>query len=694
MRPLPALALLLLGCPDPPPLGETDSDTDQVSPDDTDPPPASLRRTVVVTLDGTPTEGVVVVQGGVNRLHRTDAAGEVVMDIDLAAPGEAVVVASHPAARQAFVEVRPGAPEPLAIALETFSPTDNPDYVFQDPGTPDRRDTTLQCSHCHTSIGEDWFGSVHRSAASNDRVHDLYAGTVAALADAGSCEAAGGTWATGLGPGTGAPAERCYLGPGVLPELDPDCAPNCDGATAVTAGCADCHAPGIDGALGGRGLLEATGRSHDYGVHCDVCHKVAAVDPTDPTPGVGGRLRIHRPSEPAANPIAGPWEPIQFGPHHDSPNPRMGSVQRDHYESGLLCSGCHEYTQEALLPGATLDPARWPEGRLPVQSTFSEWQDPPFDGRIPCNACHMPPAPDRLNGADLQDLLGIVEPGVAAGWARPPGAVRQHTWLGPRTPGAEMLRVAASLDVEVLDDDRVLEVRVTTTNVGAGHRLPTGEPSRQVILHVAATCDGLPQPAVGGAAIPPWVGALDAQDADGDWLRWPEARVGETVRVLRRDGFRDEPRWGPFGDGTFTGEAAGLDRWEVVAVRTITAVDGDVVSLDGPLPSGERALRGPPLDPPVDGERARADAGAPGHAFARVLADPEGRTTVPHHRAVDVVSDNRLAPHAPVTTRHRFAPTCARPEVTATLTWRAHPWWLARAKRWENPARVMVEVRR
>ncbi len=121
-------------------------------------------------------------------------------------------------------------------------------------------------------------------------LQDLYAGVAAAWAgDAEACADAGGVLRVGKQPGTGDDVERCYVGTGVLPDLNPGCAETpCDGQAEAFGGCADCHAPGIDGALGGRDLLEARGVAHESGVHCDVCHKVESVHLDDPAPGVAG----------------------------------------------------------------------------------------------------------------------------------------------------------------------------------------------------------------------------------------------------------------------------------------------------------------------------------------------------------------------------------------------------------------------
>ncbi|MCA9572740.1 MAG: hypothetical protein KC656_33100, partial [Myxococcales bacterium] len=411
-----------------------------------------------------------------------------------------------------------------------------------------------------------------------------------------SCTAASGAWLEGVGPGTAAPASRCYLGSGVLPDLDPTCAPPCDTTASDTGGCADCHAPGIDGPLGGRSLLEATGLAFTEGVHCDVCHKSERVDLTAP-PGVAGALGILRPSEEPT--ITGvDWQPLTFGPLPDVPNPRMGAVPRDHFRTAELCAACHELTQGARIPGQALDGARWPDG-LPVLSTYSEWSEGPYAPQSPCQSCHMPPETRFRNAADLDADAVLID--AATGWPRAPGATRRHLWDGPRGDGP-LLGLAAALDLDTSVVDDVLTVDVTTTNVGAGHALPTGEPMRAVILVVEARCDGTPLVPTGGDVVPAFGGTLDARTAAEGWSTWPGARVGDRIRVVEVGGPRDYPGPLRFGDGGFPVGAKGLSVETYVGGSTVTAVDGDTVTLDVPLPAGDLAWRADGNGLPEDGE--------------------------------------------------------------------------------------------
>jgi hypothetical protein len=635
---------------------------------------------VLVHLDGEPSPDTVVMQGGAHATFRTGPDGRVTLPIDLDVPGQVWVVGSHPRARIRAVRVEPPVRQPLVVELLRFGP-DNPEYRFQDPGTPRRRNTTAQCSHCHRTIGDDWFRSQHQSAARNPRVHDLYAGT-AHIDDAGACAEAGGRWLDGRAPG-GGEAARCYLGAGVLPALNSDACRGPCPEPERTGACADCHAPGINGALGGRDLLEATEHAYEAGVHCDVCHRVEGIDPEGEA-GVAGWLQLHRPSEPASPSLgAGGLLPITFGPSHDSPNVRMGSVQRDHFRSGEICGGCHQLLQPVLVPGVEIDRARWPSGRLPVHTTYEEWRTGVLGEATRCPSCHMPPDPRVANGGDLQ-LFPLAEVGLQGGWYRPPGAVRRHVWVGPRTPAGRMLQLAAAVFVRSQVVDGRVEAEVTVRNVSGGHAIPTGEPMRAMLLTVEASCEDEALPAVGGDALPGWAGAVAVRTRGDDWSAWPEARPGDRVRVVEQtDGWHDYRGVAPFDD--WPPEAKGLPVVHVVGEAVVEAVEGGVARFDQPLPEGTHAYL-------VRGEEMLA--GAAGFAFARVMVDAGGRPMAPHFLAVDVASDNRLMAQQASTSSHVFRTRCPEPEVRATLRYRPAPLDLARERGWDVRDEVMAEVRR
>ncbi|TNE87225.1 MAG: hypothetical protein EP330_19060 [Deltaproteobacteria bacterium] len=642
---------------------------------------------LTVTVDDLPTEGVLVRQGGVDVDYMTDALGQVTVPIDWSQEGDIVLHGSHPEARIDALFVREAT---HTLALTRFDASDNEAYTYQDPGEPDGVNGSDKCGHCHVTQLADWGASPHASSASNPVVHDVFAGTAQAVSES-ACVSLGGQWLQGIGPGTGAPAMRCYLGGGALPDINPGCV-SCDATAADTAGCADCHAPGIDGPVGGHSLLDATGTAYDRGVHCDVCHRSEQLDLAEPA-GVA-RLGILRPSEPGGIGL-GEFLPLTFGPRHDVANPRMGAVQRDHFTEARFCAACHELAQPAKIPGQSLDAARWPEGALPVHTTFSEHEAGLLSG-VRCQECHMPADRSVGNGADLGNEFDI-PPGVAGGWYREPGSVRAHSFLGPRQDRELFLESAASLSIAKTVDAGTLTAEVTLTNSGAGHALPTGEPMRHVVLLVEAHCDTSRLAPTGGDVVPDYGGFVATQVLGGDLGSWPDAQVGDVLRVVRETG-----TWrsyaGPLAfDGTrFDDAGQGLMTEQLVGEAVVTAVDAGAITVDPPLaPSaGDRAYLSRSQALPEGGELAGGWAGAPGFAWARVLADADGSRMVPHHRAVDVVSDNRLLPQQQWTSTHTFQASCADPVVDAALLYRPHPLALAELKGWAATERVMVRARR
>ncbi len=640
--------------------------------------------TLRVTLDGTAVQGATVSQGGLAARYLTNTQGEVTLPITSSIAGnEVILIASHQEARQDWIDVRKGDHGPVEIKLTRFSRQDNLDYEVADPGEPTRRGTTGQCAHCHQTINEDWYSSMHRTSASNPRVHDLYSGVVLSISSASECQQQGGQWLDGLEPGTGNTIKKCFKGDSLLATINPDCTtPNCEENSTHQGDCAACHAPGIKGPRENRGLLEARGFEYSYGVSCDVCHRVEKVNDQGP-PGVLGRLGTLRPSEMAPVGPGSDFVPLTFGPSHDSPNNLMGSVQRDHFRQARFCAGCHELSSEVLVPGQSANPQRWPQGILPVQTTYQEWQAGPFAQAAPCHSCHMPPNPGTLNAADMQRVPESAW-GLVGGWPRPPGAVRHHSFLGPRTPGNYLLSSALAVFVQKEQQNGTLTARVRVKNVAAGHAVPTGEPMRQVLLRVEAFCETSTLAPSGGQVLPSWAGAIESKSSTQSWQLWSQAQVGDSIRVIHRPGnYLDYSGFGPFGDGRFSAQQKGLLQEDWVDEVRVTAVQNGRVQTDLPLPSGSWAY--------LIRESRGTWAGAPGFAFARILEDAQGKAMVPHFRAIDVVADNRLMPGQSFETIHRFRSSCSNPRVRARVYYRAYPWWLAEERGWSNPHELMTE---
>ena len=682
---------------------------------------------VRVLLDQSPVSGAIVTQGGARGRWITDDQGEVWVTLDVDAIPPLMVFGAHPEARTRGEEVSVDQTEGVSVSLTRYIKPDQPAYPFADPGEPSRRGTTSQCGHCHLNINDEWFNSPHRTAARNPIVYDLYTGRGSGWSDEESCVSAGGRWALGPYEGGGEAREQCYFEISALGAFNSACSePPCDPENldedAYFGGCADCHAPTVnDLSGGGHDLLSVEGRAFEYGVSCDLCHHVESVRLDQPA-GVGGRLALQRPRE--SGPVTlggGGYLPLSFGPNADVANPRMGISPRAHFRDGSLCGGCHQHSHDDIHALNPIDLTRWPEGRLPNQSTYAEWREGPLGraedpaARVACNACHMPPNPGLMNSANLERFPNA-DIGVQGGWPRPLGETRAHAWWGPRQPQSPILQQSAGLTVsepsrieDLTDPDlELIEVSVDVSNLGAGHGLPTGEPMRHLILVVEASCDGSPLEARGGDAVHELGGSLETRAYDERSSPWPRAQVGDTLRVVRTLAERyDYDGYGPFRDTSldtergisgalsFSPEGKGLTREVVVSSSRVTAVsDTGSLTLSQPLlgSSGDRVYLTRGED--MSGISGASYAGQSGFTFARVLIDDAGREMTPHFIATDLIRDNRLRPGAHWRTRHRFKlETCqAAPLVEARLIYRPYPLWLARERGWEMWDRVIRRV--
>ncbi|HTJ83915.1 MAG TPA: hypothetical protein VL400_19485, partial [Polyangiaceae bacterium] len=600
---------------------------------------------------------------------------------------------------------------PVTLVLYAIEPPDNEAYVFGAPGVGDLTvdDSTAVCGHCHTTLTKQFQSSAHAKATRDPLVQDLYAGTASGHMTAAACALAGGVFRDGTSPGApGVAVGRCYVGDGALPDLNGCGAPagkSCDDPSLPSAqkptkfgACADCHGLGMDGPAGGRDLLEATGVGFENGNHCDACHHIADVDPSKP-PGNAGRLVMQRPREKIGDPIQGMTRQAMFGPYPDVPITFMGGSYQPKFTSAELCSGCHEQKQGALLPGSSLDVARWPDG-LPTHSTYSEWQAGPFNTPASqCQSCHMPVETSLFSSIDAADSTNA---GITFGFERAEGTIRSHWFRGPLTviPGVpRLIDGAAGLTVTATPAGSVLDVDVTALNQACGHAIPTGEPMRGLVLVVRVDGCGQPFAATGGQTIDDVGDALATGTAGSDatfagaTVSWPagaaRAAPGDVVRLTHPTGtFIDYDGVGLFEGSALPASQKGLPLDTPAGEATVLSVTGDVLTLSTALApaAGDRVLLGSALPALfADGDASRALAGQSGATFAKILVDPSGRRRVPHHRAVDVVRDNRIRPQLSATTHHSFAipPACTDATVTATLLYRPTPADLARQRGWE-----------
>ncbi|MBL8742275.1 MAG: carboxypeptidase regulatory-like domain-containing protein [Myxococcales bacterium] len=675
---------------------------------------------VVVDQDGAPVEGAIVMQGGGEIALVTGADGSFTVELTQSIPGVPTAVAAKVGYRADGVELEELPTDPITLTLRIVNPPDNAlGYDFGEPGVGDPKEdnSTLFCGHCHTTFAAQFQKSKHAGSAKNPIVHDLYAGVASALEDEAACDDAFGIHREGAMPGEpGTMMHRCYIGNGVLPDLNACGAPGflaCDNPEiqppekpTAFGGCADCHAFGMDGPQGGRDFLEAEGVGFENGNHCDACHHVRDIDLSLP-PGAGGRLVMQRPREKLGKEIGAPLRQAIFGPYPDVPNQFMGGSYQPKFATAEFCAGCHEQKQAALLPATSLDPDRFPDG-LPTHSTYSEWLAGPFNTETtPCQFCHMPPIDGLVNPLDVATESDL---GIVFGFARDPEELRAHTFRGPlfKEPAVpRLLDGALTLSIAADQTGAELSVDVTVANTGCGHAVPTGEPMRAMILLVEVdgcgerfdATGGLTVSDIGGATAPGAVGG-DVTVA-GTTITWPTAVAtpGDVVRFVRPSGsYWDYDGVGLFEGSTLTPFEKGMPILEPVAQATVVSVgagslivDTAVTVLPGDLVFLGDAL---PADLAVaDGEQARSLSGAPGVVFSRVMLDPLGVRNAPHYRAIDIASDSRIRPGESATTTHSFAipAGCLQADVHATVLYRPLPLRLAAERAWDARDYVATE---
>jgi hypothetical protein len=707
------LALVaLLGCGSPKPGGGTHDATANPGGEDTgshtgsgDTGLASFEVLGIVTdQDGTPVaEATVMVGGQPDSSVLTDAEGSYAVWFTEIGMGEPAIVAAKQGYRSTAREFF--SPDtPLDLRLKLVGPPDNESYSYQDPGDG-YNEAKEDCSHCHTNFVLDWVNSKHAESAHNPLLQDLYAGVNRALMTEADCLDAGGVWSMGLEPGTVSTAvAKCYIGGGVLSDLNTGCGgpgalacddpalPEGEWPTAFGA-CADCHAPGIEGPAGGRDLHDAHGLAFERGVHCDFCHKVRDIDMSQP-PGAGLRLILGRPSEPGENTFE--WDPVYFGPLIDVPNVAMGGSIQPKFDDSVFCAGCHEQNQQALLPGEALDPELWPDG-LPIHSTYSEWEDGPYNlEETPCQFCHMPGDTEATNAVDIAQPD---DQSIAFGFPRAPADIRRHTFRGPLQGNDRLIDTALYVSLSVERTVGAIEATVSVANLGCGHAIPTGEPMRALVMVVEAEGDCGLLAGTDGMTIPDTGGAL-AHGIEGisatsttTTIHWPEAAAiaepGQVVRAVRPSGiFDDYTGIGVFADPGLDAEAKGMEIEVPVGQATVTAVIDQTIHLSVALPTeeGDQLYLGDDWrEAPVDGDASRHLAGLPGTTFSKVLVDSSGTRHVPHYKAVDIASDNRIAPGTNALTHHTFSvpSSCSGGEVRATVMYRPIPLGMARTRSWD-----------
>jgi hypothetical protein len=198
--------------------------------------------------------------------------------------------------------------------------------------------------------------------------------------------------------------------------------------------CLRCHAP-----------ISLINKDYDLkkeitkeGVSCDFCHSVKKVNLNN-----------------KKNPFELEIGEIKRGPLSDVESPAHKTKPSPLFKSSELCAGCHEYTNDK---GVT------------VLGTYSEWKKSPYAAEgIQCQNCHMPLIPGKIVKSNIKSSNQK--------------QINLHAISASHS--TEQLRKALKVEIKNINKEKdIIEVVVGVTNAGSGHLVPTGVPSRKLILLV------------------------------------------------------------------------------------------------------------------------------------------------------------------------------------------------------------------
>jgi hypothetical protein len=227
-------------------------------------------------------------------------------------------------------------------------------------------------------------------------------------------------------------------------------------------------------------LLEKGNRYYELaveGVSCTLCHQIEDKGLGDETT-FSGNYSIDSSKFKPDRVIYGPFKP------------EMAEVMRsavgylptkgEHIEKAELCAICHTlYTPYFDEDGNLL-------GQFPEQTSYLEWLSSGYAGKLPCQGCHMP----QTSGVRISKipanprLLPARSPFYIHEFAGGNAQILELMGIDASAPLSKLKSaVSISLDVE-RGDELVIKVKISNL---AGHKFPTGFPSRRAWIHLKVT---------------------------------------------------------------------------------------------------------------------------------------------------------------------------------------------------------------
>ena len=201
--------------------------------------------------------------------------------------------------------------------------------------------------------------------------------------------------------------------------------------------CLRCHAPSSIVT----GNLVLSDSLNQEGVNCDFCHSLVGVDLANPVQPFKMQVGV-----------------AKYGPVRDAEPKGHPVAFSEFHTTSELCEGCHEYQNPAGIP---------------LLSTYSEWREyQKSGGDRTCQECHMPLV-----------VASVVDPRVLR---VNNSFVNLHSMPGGHSL-AQLVKALRLRIEEVRRDGDKVHVSLSLKNSGAGHAVPTGSPTRKILLDVTAT---------------------------------------------------------------------------------------------------------------------------------------------------------------------------------------------------------------